>query len=175
VTIGSVPLSALYGVLIFPPLLIAAALCDIATLKIPNIIPALLVATFLPLAFLAHLKAAEMGWHVAIASGALLFGVIAFGLGWMGGGDGKLLAACALWLGPADILPFAIAFSLIGGALAFLLLTMRRLPVPAVLLKRSWIMRLWAGDAGIPYAVAFAAAGLLQYPHSEIWQRLAGA
>jgi prepilin peptidase CpaA len=175
VTIGSVPLSALYGALIFPPILIAAALCDIATLKIPNVIPALLVATFLPVAFLAHLNASEMAWHIAIAAGALLFGVIAFVLGWMGGGDGKLLAACALWLGPADILPFAIGFSLIGGGLAFLLLAVRRLPVPVLLLKQDWLRRLWTADTGIPYAVAFALAGLLQYPQSQIWLRLAAS
>ena len=172
-TIGSFSLTALYGALIFPSLLIVAALCDIATLKIPNVIPALLAATFLPLAVLGHLSAADIGWHIAIATGALSFGVLAFGLGWMGGGDGKLLAACALWLGPTDILPFAIAFSLIGGALAFLLLTIRRFPIPALLMKRGWFMRLWAAESGIPYAVAFAVAGLLQYPQSEIWQRLA--
>lgn len=172
-TIGSFSIHAFIGATIFPPILIAAALCDIATFKIPNIVPILLVAGFFSILPLVQMDATQIGLHVAIAAGALALGVIAFGFGWMGGGDGKLLAACALWFGPADILNFVFAFSLIGGALALLILTSRRVPLPAPLLKQDWLVRLWAPETGLPYAVAFAAAALLLYPQSEIWQRLA--
>ena len=40
-------------------------------------------------------------------AGVLGVGLLAYGCGWMGGGDAKLLVALAMWLGPADL---SIAF-----------------------------------------------------------------
>ena len=39
--------------------------------------------------------------------GGLAIGLVCFGLGWLGAGDGKLLAVLGLWLGPEDS-PFAL-------------------------------------------------------------------
>ncbi len=49
---------------------------------------------------------------------ALLFGFILHALGWLGGGDGKLLAVLAMWLGPADIGLALLATGALGLLLA---------------------------------------------------------
>ena len=50
-----------------------------------------------------------------------------FALGWIGGGDAKLFAACMLWLGWPASAPFVIWTALAGGGLAVALLWGRRL------------------------------------------------
>ena len=72
---------------------------------------------------------------------ALFLGFCLHALGWLGGGDGKLLAALAMWLGPADLGLALLATGLFGLLLA----------LPA-LLRVSTLFR----DRGIPYACAIA-------------------
>ena len=81
---------------------------------------------------------------------ALLFGFFMHALGWLGGGDGKLLAALAMWLGPADLGIALLATGLFGLLLA----------LPA-LFRISTLFR----DRGIPYACAIAppAAAILTF------------
>ena len=60
--------------------------------------------------------------------------VVAFGFftrGWIGGGDAKLAAATALWLGFDHLLAYLVYASLFGGALTLLLLQFRTMPLPA--------------------------------------------
>lgn len=72
---------------------------------------------------------------------ALLLGLCLHALGWLGGGDGKLLAALAMWLGPADLGLALLATGVFGLLLA----------LPA-LFRVSTLFR----DRGIPYACAIA-------------------
>ena len=68
-------------------------------MKIPNRISALMVLAFFPLALLAGLGAWDILYHVAAGLAVLLLGVLLFIPGWFGGGDAKLMAAIALWIG----------------------------------------------------------------------------
>jgi prepilin peptidase CpaA len=172
VTENSFQIAQLYGLTAFPALMIAAALCDLTTYRIPNKLSAALALAFVPAVFLAPLSGSEIGFHVAVGVAALGLGIAAFAMGWIGGGDGKFLAAAALWLGPSDILRFSLVFSVLGGVLTLLFLTARHLPLPAPLARTPWILRLWDMKAGIPYALALAAGGLVVYPDSQIWQHL---
>lgn len=166
-------LAQLYGLIVFPAAVVAAGIVDLTSFRIPNKIPAALVIAFVPVAMLAQLSFAEIGLHLAVGAAALGLGLLAFAMGWAGGGDGKFLAAVALWLGPSDILPFAVVFSVFGGALTLLFLMMRQLPLPQTLARTPWILRLWDTQMGIPYGLALAAGGLAVYPGSAIWQHLA--
>lgn len=88
-------------------------------------------------------EALDGGPLAGIACGVAML-VVAFflhALGWLGGGDGKLLAALAMWLGPADLGLALLATGLFGLLLA----------LPA-LLRHSMLFR----DRGIPYACAIA-------------------
>lgn len=81
--------------------------------------------------------------------GAGVFAVFAamFAMGWMGGGDVKLLGALALWLPLPPLLKLLFAMSLLGGVLTLVVLAMHRIRG----LKTS---------PEVPYGVAIACAGL---------------
>jgi prepilin peptidase CpaA len=168
-------LGPFFALFIFPGLMIAAAICDIATLTIPNRLSLALLLLFVPAALVAHLSAGAIGWHTLIGVIALGFGILAFALRWMGGGDSKFFAATALWFGPQDILSFAVTVSIVGGMLAVLLMSFRRIPLPALLARQDWIQKLWTEGTGVPYALAFAGGALFVYPEAEIFHRLMAA
>jgi prepilin peptidase CpaA len=72
------------------------------------------------------------GWRLALSAGAagllvLIVGTLPFSLGALGGGDVKLLAACACVLGFTGILPLVFCTALIGGVVALCVLIYRRL------------------------------------------------
>ena len=116
------PVLRFFGV----PLAVVAALSDATSMTIPNWISAALVLVFLPAALLAHAPAGEIGWSLALGLGALVAGVGMFALRWIGGGDAKLFAAGALWLGPAGAAPFLLWTAVAGGVLALGLISARR-------------------------------------------------
>jgi prepilin peptidase CpaA len=108
----------------------------------------------------------EIGWHAAAAALVLVvcFGFFAFG--WMGGGDAKLASATALWLGWGFLLDYVLIASVLGGVLTLALVMARTAPLPAMLLRQGWILRLHHAKTGVPYGIALAAAGLMVYPET---------
>ena len=84
---------------VLPGAVAFAAAMDLLTMKIPNRISAVMVLAFFPLALLVGLGAWDILNHVAAGLGVLALGVLLFIPGWFGGGDAKLMAAIALWIG----------------------------------------------------------------------------
>jgi prepilin peptidase CpaA len=165
---------ALLFLAVFPAALVAAAVKDVTSFTIPNRIPALLALAFLPAALLAHLPAAALGLHLAVGAGALLLGIGMFALGWCGGGDAKLIAAAALWLGWPALLEFGAWTAMAGGALALALITVRRgVLTPYAVRGPAWMGRLIASDAGLPYGLAIACGAIAALPHAELFTALA--
>jgi prepilin peptidase CpaA len=158
--------------LIFPAAMAYAAASDLLTMTIPNRLSLILVAGFACLAPLAGLTLAEMGLHAAVGAAVLAVTFTLFALGWIGGGDAKIAAAIALWMGPALTAPYLVQAALFGGVLTLALLAGRRFPLPLAAARTAWIARLHAPTTGIPYGIALAAAALVQYPHS-VWNALA--
>ena len=85
--------------LIFPVLVITAALRDVTSYTIPNWISLALVAAFPVTALALGLPLNVIGLNLGVGATALAAGMGMFALGWIGGGDAKLLAAAALWIG----------------------------------------------------------------------------
>ena len=106
--------------------------------------------------------------HLGAGFLLLLISFAIFACGWIGGGDAKLMAATALWLGFDHLLPFLLWTAILGGGLALLVLTYRHVLPPVWLLGQSWALRLHDPKQGIPYGIAIAAAGLVVYPNT-IW------
>ena len=153
----------------FPAVMAFSALSDLFTMTISNRVSIALCLVFLPFALLAGLPAAAIGVHVACGFGVLLATFTMFALGWIGGGDAKLAAATALWIGWDRLLDFGTVSALFGGGLTLALLAARQVPLPRFALSVGWITRLHERDAGVPYGIALAAAGLFVYPQTLLW------
>jgi prepilin peptidase CpaA len=128
-----------------------AAITDALSRRIPNRLSAALA-----LLGLARIAVALAGGELAassldLAAALAIFALaaLAFRFGALGGGDVKLLAAGALWLGAAALGPYLLATVLAGGALAVLFVA-GRLVLPAR-----------TAGASLPYGVAIAAGGIL--------------
>jgi len=112
--------------------------------------------------------------HLA-AGGVVLVGAFAFfAFGWIGGGDAKLAAVTALWLGWPLLLPYVVYSALFGGMLTLVILMLRRWPLPASLVGVSWVGRLHNAKTGVPYGIALAAAGMLLYADSFVFKAFSG-
>src|SRR5690606_26440133 len=109
------------------------------TMRISNRLVALVVIGFVVLALFAGLSPAAIGLHVAAGALVLAVTFTLFALGWIGGGDAKLTAAIALWMGFELLLPFLLYASVFGGLLTLLLLVGRRYALPGPLLKAGWL------------------------------------
>jgi len=162
-----------YIALLFFPLFMAlAATSDLLTMKISNRLVLLLVTGFLVLALAINMPMQQFAMHIAAGLLVLVFAFTFFAFGWVGGGDAKLAASTALWLGFAVTLPYLLYAALLGGALTLGLLVIRRYPLPLFMAKIGWIDRLHDQKSGIPYGIALATAGLLTYADTSIFQIL---
>jgi prepilin peptidase CpaA len=160
---------AVLMIVAFPALLAYAAFSDLFTMTISNRISIALVIGFFVIAGLLHMPMSAIAWHVGCGLAVLSATFFLFAMGWIGGGDAKLAAATALWLGFEHLADYGLAAALIGGALTLIVLQVRRLPMPRWAIEREWIARLHASDNGIPYGIALAIAGVLVYPDTAIW------
>lgn len=138
-------------------LLLVAAVFDAWKYVIPNRVSIglaglfLVTAPFLPI---------PVDWlsHLGAGGAALAAGMVFFALGWLGGGDVKLVAAVSLWTGFEYLLEFLVYASLAGGVLALLLILARRMlrERPAGRL----LPRVLRGGESIPFALAIAPAAV---------------
>ena len=153
----------------FPVLMAYAAASDLLTMTIPNRLSLALVASFLALACLGGLAPQAILLHI-LAGGVVLAATFAmFAFGWIGGGDAKLAAATALWLGFSPLADYLFIAALGGGLLTFAILALRYFPLPRFALGWTWLCRMHDRRSGVPYGIALAAAALAVYPQSEIW------
>ena len=156
--------------MLVPAVLVAAAGWDLASFTIPNFLQVVLVAGFAILALASHMALGPLGWHLLAAAIGFAIGFALFAFNLVGGGDAKLFASVALWLGFPNVLPYAVIASLFGGALTLILLGFRHFPLPALLARHGWLTRLHDPKAGIPYGVALASGAFVVLYYSGAFQ-----
>jgi prepilin peptidase CpaA len=157
---------------LFPAMMAFAASSDFLTLTISNRVSLILVGGFVALAVIGGVSAADVLSHLAAGCVVLVAAFSLFARGIIGGGDAKLAAAAALWLGFDHLLPYLLYASLLGGALSVGLIWFRMAPLPDWLARHDWAQRLHGKDAGVPYGIALAAAALAVYPQTP-WMAIA--
>ncbi len=145
-------------------LLLGAGLHDIAFRTVPNTLCAALLLCGLAL----RLFGADI-WYGLLA-GFIVFGICAimWWIGWLGGGDVKLLGAASVFVPPGYVPELVLYTSLAGGVLAVAYLVAGKLvPSPAVqrpptMLARIARCELWRlhRRGPLPYAAAIAAGGI---------------
>lgn len=134
-------------------LLIAAAIKDAYTYKIPNILCAALLLLF-PLFVMTAPRPVEWDQHLMVFGLMLISGFAMFMGNLAGAGDIKLMAATGLWAGPHLVAVFLIMTAIAGGlvALTMALLTYMR--------NFSGKQALAIAKVPIPYGIAIAVGGL---------------
>ena len=154
---------------VFPFCMLFAAISDMLSMTIANRVPVLLLAVFALVAPLTGMDWATYGWH--FAAGALVLAVTfgLFALGGMGGGDAKLLAGTAVWMGfNPHLVEYLVISTFIGGLLTLAILLYRKSPL-ATYTSHNPLLRHFADDTtGVPYGIALGIGGLLTYPDSPL-------
>lgn len=159
--------------LLFPAAMVFGGMMDLFTLTIPNRVSILLVATFFLAALVTGMPWSVLGMHLATGLVVFLIGFGLFAGGYVGGGDAKLLAAAALWLGYGPLPTYFMGVALAGGALALVILLYRAIIPPPFLLRQPWAVRLHNKTTGIPYGIALAVAALWIFPTTAWFVRIA--
>ena len=144
-----------------PILFVFGAMSDLVSYKIPNWVSLGLAALFAVAAVLSGMPLETVGWHTLVCAVALVVGMILFGFNFIGGGDAKMFAACALWMGPNYIVQYCVYFALVGGLFSLTLLFLRRGALPAFTVRVPVLNQLLTPNAGIPYGVALGIGALL--------------
>lgn len=156
--------------LIIPPLCLAiAAVSDLLTMTIPNRISVALLVSFLVLAPFLGLGWLDIG--MSLVAGVAVFGICfaLFAINVMGGGDTKLLTACAVWYGfDHSLLAFLVTVCYVGGAVTLIFLLLRS--------RADWVMAIgiplpasMVTAKKIPYGIAIAIAGFLTFAQAPIY------
>lgn len=107
----------------------AAAISDIRCFEIPDRWSIAIAGLFAAFAIAA---APVEPWWAHLAAGIIVFaaGALLFSRGWLGGGDVKLLAACAIWSGFAGLPWLLLGTAITGGVLALIVVAARHLAGP---------------------------------------------
>lgn len=154
---------------IFPFCMVYAAVSDMISMTIANRVSVLLGVTFLVVAPMTGMPVETIGLHLAAGLVVLIVTFTLFALGTMGGGDAKLLAATALWMGlGTSLMQYIIVGAVWGGILTLAILFYRRSPLSDVTGGFVLLQKFADQKVGIPYGVALGAAGLWVFPSSPL-------
>jgi len=155
-------------------LIIAGGITDFLKLKIPNILPALIILCFsvaYSLQAILNTNAGfqELSSHLIAFVVTLLTMMALFFFKLFGGGDAKLIAAISLWIGLQGMPLFLMVMTIAGGVLAIISVIMRKTKLGQGLtvkltqinsLKGGWINALASGTNVVPYGIAIATGGI---------------
>lgn len=148
----------------FPLTLLRAGIGDLTTMRIPNRLIVTLLLGYAVLAPLSGHTPLQILQSLIVAAAVFCLAFGAFAAGWMGGGDVKLIAAVALWLGPLHVPAFLLWTAMFGAVLTLVLLLLRRMPVSGYAVGRiGWVAHLHAPTTRVPYGMAIAPAALLVF------------
>lgn len=141
--------------------LIAAAISDLRSFRIPNYLPGILIILF-------GVSGALVGFPVSVWENlfhflvALIMGMGLFSRGWIGGGDAKLYAAVAIWFNWAGAVTLIFTTTIAGLLLALSFMAARLMGLRKNVPKE---------DRRIPYGVAIAIGGMLSAAWNG-WDRI---
>ncbi len=118
-----------------------AASMDLLTMTIPNRLCLVLAVGYFVLAAVVGVPLHTMLINFSCGAAILALTFALFAMGWIGGGDAKLTAATALWVGWGVIPDYGIFAAICGGGLTLAILVARRVGLPSILARQGWILR----------------------------------
>lgn len=154
---------------IFPFCMAFAAVSDLLSMTIANRVSIILVAGFAILAPLSGMDWQVFAMHFAAMAVVLAVTFTLFAVGGMGGGDAKLMAATALWMGFGfTLIEYLLYSAVYGGLLTILIVVFRNSPVSSLAINNVLLRNLADRKTGIPYGIALGIGGLTAFPHSPL-------
>lgn len=154
----------------FAAIVTAAAVIDLKSYRIPNLLALTLLISFFAIA-LFHWS--NINWSSHIGAALLTFGagVTFYAFGQMGAGDVKFLAALALWAGVYSLLPLLIWVSLCGfGAMILILISRRLAPwFQTSGLEGHGLPRVLVKGEGIPFGIGIGPGAIIASFTFQSW------
>lgn len=132
-------------------LLAVAAISDLRSLRISNMISLATLAAAVALLLFVRSDAGPWWQHLASFTIMLAIGFGLFSVGWIGGGDAKFAAAAAALFDLSELAYYVLATTLAGALVTIVLMLLRRLSLGG---NSSW--KGLARGRSIPYGVAIA-------------------
>ena len=142
---------------------------DFTSFTIPNWLNAIMLGLYIPFVLT---QPEGFDWQMPLLAAGVVFavGFVIFTLGFMGGGDIKLLIASAPWVGWNQLLvEYLIWVALLGGLLSVVVWLIRK-AIPWVLAKskEEKLPRILQHGEPVPYGLAISAAFLFYLWTGEI-------
>ena len=164
---------------VFPFCMVFAAVSDVLSMKISNLVPLILLATFFIVVPFTGMPFDQIGMHLLAGFTVLCVTFALFAFGGMGGGDAKLLATTALWMGfGPSLMTYLLMAAIIGGQLTLAILVFRSSAFHNLAYVTRFLRNFASDVKGVPYGIALGAGGLIAFPESPLaaWaiQRLIG-
>lgn len=144
--------------------LIYGGLSDLYRFQIPNWVSVSIAVAFVPAAIIEGWTVTALTLHLGLGIAMLALGLVLFSLRVFGGGDAKLLAATAIWIGWAALPFYLLMVALAGGVLSLFLIVFRRCGLPAPWARIAWVQSLHSEERGVPYGLAIAAVAIAMAP-----------
>ena len=146
----------------FVLIVLAAAVSDAISYRIPNLLVLALAGVFIVWAALNYAQTAWLS-HFGAAFLCLAAGFVLYQLRQMGAGDVKLLTAVALWAGLNGLIVLLLFMSL-SGLLVLPLILLARWLVARAQARNVWkwtVPRVLTKREGVPYGVAIALGAIV--------------
>ena len=154
---------------VFPFCMAFAAVSDLLSMTITNRVSLMLVLSFAVLAPLTGMDWAQYGMHFAAMAGVLAVTFTLFAAGGMGGGDAKLLATTALWMGfGPELFNYVLISAALGGALTLGILHYRGSAFEVYTGGNIFMRNFADRTKGVPYGIALGIGGLIVFPESPL-------
>ena len=160
-------------VMIFAGTMLTAAAKDATSMTIPNWISLAVIAGFFVVTPFVWQGLDIFTTHLLVGLSFFAAGFVMFALGWLGGGDAKLMAATGLWWQWDEAVIYIFYTTMLGGALAILLVFGRKY-IPSRVLTADWAHHLFKDEKKMPYGLALAGGALLTLPQSAIFLKSLG-
>lgn len=150
-------------------LVLYGAWTDMRELRIPNRVSLALLVAFLGMAVSVAMPMEIIAWHLGAGVLTLVVGFTLFAFGYFGGGDAKLMAACALWVGWEQLYIFVFAVVIVGGVLSLLVVLLRQ----GLGMWPDWLVRnaegLFTPNKAVPYGIAIAIGAMIVLPRMDVF------
>ena len=118
--------SVITAAVVFMGAMLHVMYTDLTQERIHNWIILGMLGLFVPLASTAGFEFSQIAMAFGTALVVSLAGFGCFTAGWLGGGDVKLAATAALWLGPGSVIPFVLWTAILGTMITLSILALRR-------------------------------------------------